>query len=128
MLSEAEAAGLAAENGDEFLMNDLDDLLSRIERPTNFGAKRAFFHASAETSDYRQRNVGFQERRANLAHGGIDVGLREAALAAEVLERRGQAVRQGIEHGARLPVGSCERVEHHGTNRCCLRRVKPIAV
>ena len=49
-------------------------------------------------SDHRQIHVGLEERDADLARGGVDVGVGEPALATQVLERRGEAVLQGVEH------------------------------
>ena len=48
----------------------------------------------------RQRDVGVEQRPADLAHRRVDVGLGQPALAAQGLERRGQAVGEGGEHGA----------------------------
>ena len=55
-----------------------------------------------KSRDDGQRDVGLEQRDPDLARGGVDVGVGEPALAAQVLEGRGQAVLQGVEHPARL--------------------------
>ena len=52
-----------------------------------------------ERLDHRQRDVGLQQREADLARGGVDVGVGEPALAAELGEDPGEAVTQGVKHG-----------------------------
>ena len=55
-----------------------------------------------ELLDDVERDVGVEQGATDLADGAVDVGRRELALGAEVLEGLGEAVRQGSEgsHGA----------------------------
>jgi hypothetical protein len=81
-----QSSGLAAENGDELFMHDLDDLLSGVQSPGDLYPERALLNCSAELSDNRQGNVGFKQGRSNLAHRGIDISLGESTFAAQTLE------------------------------------------
>ena len=55
--------------------------------------------APDELLDDRQRDVGLEQRDPDLARGGVDVGLGEPALPAEVLEGVGEAVGESGEQG-----------------------------
>ncbi len=97
-LREAQPAGLAAEDRDELLVDDLDDLLGRVQRPADLLAAGPGLDRVDERLDHRQRDVGLEQGDADLAGGRVDVGLREPSLAAEVLERRGETVGEGRKH------------------------------
>jgi hypothetical protein len=45
-----------------------------------------------EVLDDGQRDVGLEQRHPDVADGLVDVGLAQAALAAQVLEGRGKAI------------------------------------
>ena len=91
--------GLAAEDGDELVVDDLDDLLRRVERTRQLGLAGPLLDRGDEVPDHGEVDVGLEQRDPDLPGGGVDVGLGEPALAAQALERRGQAVLQGVEHG-----------------------------
>jgi len=55
-------------------MNDLDDLLRRVQRAGNLLAARPLLDPGDERPDDRERNVGFQQRDTNLACGRVNVG------------------------------------------------------
>ena len=78
--------GLAAEGGDELLVDDLDDLLGRVERLGELGAEALLADARDEAADDREVDVGLEQGEADLAQHLVDVGLAEAALAAEPLK------------------------------------------
>ncbi len=65
-----------------------------------------------EGPDHRQRDVGLEQGDPDLAGGGVDVRLGEAALAPEVLERGCEAVGESVEHGGRgsLAASGCSTV------------------
>jgi len=98
-LGEGEPSGLAAKDGDELLVDDLDDLLSGVQRPRHLGRQRPLLDRRAEQANNGQGDVGLEQGRADLPHRGIDIGLGQAALAAKALEGGGESVGQGGEHG-----------------------------
>jgi hypothetical protein len=98
LLRQPDPAGLAAEDLDELLVDDLDDLLGRVQRLRDVGTAGAFLDGVDEGADDRQRDVGLQQRDADLARGGIDVGVGQPALAPQAGEDLVQAVGEGLEH------------------------------
>ena len=108
-LRELELTGVAAEDRHELLVDDLDDLLGRVERPADLRAGRPLAHGGGELLDDGQRDVGVDERHPDVSDGLVDVGLGEATLAAEVLEGPGQAVGEAVEHGPRVRVSREDR-------------------
>ena len=99
----AQAPGFAAEDRHELLVDDLDDLLRGVERAADLLAAGPLLHRRDELLDHRQGDVGLEQRDADLARGGVDVGLGEPALALEVLEGVGKAVGESGEHGVVSP-------------------------
>ncbi len=93
-LGEAQPAGLAAEDRDELLVDDLDDLLGRVQRLADLGAPGALLDRRDEVLDHGQRHVGLEQGEPDLARGGVDVRLGQLALAAEVLEGVGEPIRE----------------------------------
>jgi hypothetical protein len=94
VLGQADPAGFAAQDLHQFLVDDLDDLLARVQRTRNLGAQGAFAHPGRKFTDYGNGNVRVQKGAADLPHCGINVRLSEAALAAEILEGCCQPVRE----------------------------------
>src|SRR5439155_6031466 len=78
VLREAEPPGLAAENVDELLVDDLDDLLRGVECLADLSAAGAVFDVADEVLDHRQRDVGFEQPDPALAARGLDVGPAQA--------------------------------------------------
>ena len=105
-LGVAQAARLAAEDRDELLVDDLDDLLRRVEGAADLLGAGALLHRPDELLHHGQRDVGLEQRDADLARGGVDVGLGEPALAPQVLEGVGKAVGECGEHGVGLSLAS----------------------
>jgi hypothetical protein len=70
-------------------MDDLDDLLRRVEGLRHLGAPRPLLQPGDELLDHRQRDVGFQQRQADLPRGGVDVGVGEPTLRAQLGEDPG---------------------------------------
>ena len=99
VLRQAQPPRLAAEDRDELLVDDLDDLLGRVERLMDLGAFRPFLDPRDERLDHAEGDVGFQQRDPDFARGGVDVGVGQPALARERLEGGGEPIGEGVEHG-----------------------------
>ena len=74
-LGEGQLASLPAQDADQFLVDDLDDLLGGVQGGGDLGALRPLLDARDERADDRQRNVGFEQRQPDFARGGVDVGV-----------------------------------------------------
>ena len=83
VLGEGQLTGLAAEDADQFLVDDLDDLLGRVQRGGHLGAFGALLDAGDEVAHDGQRDVGLQQRQPDLAGGGVDVLVGQPPLAAQ---------------------------------------------
>src|SRR4051794_28943250 len=97
-LREPEPPGLAAEDRDELVVDDLDDLLRRVQRLADLLTAGPLTYGGHELLDDRERDIGLEQRDAYLPRGRVDVGLRQASLATEVLERRGETVGESRKH------------------------------
>src|SRR3954465_8777008 len=73
LLGVADAPGLATEDADELLVDDLDDLLRRVQRLGDLRAAGAFLDRGDEGTDDRQGDVGLKQRDADLARRRVDV-------------------------------------------------------
>jgi hypothetical protein len=96
-------AGLTAEDPDELLVDDLDDLLGRVERLRDLGPARPLLDRGHEVLDHREGDVGLEQGDADLPRRRVDVGVGEPTLAAQVLEGLGEAVLKRREHGSVCP-------------------------
>src|SRR5690349_17354637 len=96
-LGELQASGLSAEDGDELLVDDLDDLLGGIERAGYLLTAGPLPDRRDELADHWQGNVRLEQRYADLSCRRVDVGVREPALAAQAGEDRAQAIGQSVE-------------------------------
>ena len=99
-LRERQLAGLAAQDADQFVVDDLDDLLGRVEGSGYLRALGALLDAADERPDHRQRDVGLQQGQPDFAGGGVDVGVGQSALAAKALQGTGQPIGQRFKHAA----------------------------
>ena len=83
---EFEARGVFAEDVDQFIVDDLDDLLGGRERGGDLGADGACADVLDEGFDDGEVDVGLEQGEADLAEGFGDVLVGDGAFAAEVLE------------------------------------------
>jgi hypothetical protein len=104
-LGQLQPPGLPAEHGDQFVVDDLHDLLRRVQRLGHLGRQRPLPDGAGELADHGQRDVGVEQGAPDLADGRVDIGLGQPALAAQVLERRGEAIGQRREHVGILASG-----------------------
>ena len=89
----------AAEHLDQMIVHDLDDHLPRRHRAHHLLADRLLAHAVDEVAHHRQRDIGFEQGDADLAHRGRDIVLAQRALPAQPVEDIVQAIAEGVEHG-----------------------------
>ena len=108
-----------AQDRGQLVMDDLDDELAGVDAFQHVLADGPFLDPADEVLDDLVVDVGFQEREADLAHGGIDVGLGDPATAGELAKDIAQAVAECIEHGTRQC--SRGRVRVAGLARAALR-------
>jgi hypothetical protein len=76
-----------AEEFDEFVVNDFDDLLARLDAEKNFLADGFVFDALDKVASDFEINVGFKEGETDFAEGIADVFLGDLAETAQVFER-----------------------------------------
>ena len=81
-----EARGVLAEDVDELVVDDLDDLLGGGEGGGDLGAEGAGADVLDELVDDGEVHVGFEQGEADLADGVGDVLVGDGAFAAEVLK------------------------------------------
>jgi hypothetical protein len=79
-------------------VDDLDDLLRRVEPLQHLLAERALPHALDEALRDREVDVGAEQRPPHLLERLVDVGLGQPPLAAQPLEDVLQPVGQRLEH------------------------------
>ena len=79
-------AGLGAHQGDELLVDDLDDLLGGGQGVQHVAADGPLRDLGHEVLDHLVADVGFQQGEADLPHALLHVRLGEAALAPQALE------------------------------------------
>ena len=95
---ECEAMPLAAEHRDELIVDDLDDLLSRVDAVEDVRAERALADGRHEVLDDAEVDVRLEQCQADLAQGGVEIGLGDAGLASQALRDVGEARGQRFEH------------------------------
>src|SRR5690606_26953955 len=69
VLRELQAALLTTQNVDEFLVDDLHDLLRGVERLADLVAECAITHLARERLDDLEGNVGVDQGAADLTNG-----------------------------------------------------------
>ena len=92
-----DARGLAAAHqSHQLFVDDLDHLLGRGQALHDLLAHGALRHLCTEVLGHLIVDVGFQQGHAHFPHGGLDVGLGQFAVAAQLFEHTGKAVGQGF--------------------------------
>ena len=93
-----EAGGVFAEDVDEFVVDNFDDLLGGGERGGDLFAHGAGADVFDELVDDGEVDVGFEEGEADLAEGVGDVLVGDGALTAEGLEGTLEFVAEVFKH------------------------------
>ena len=86
--AEAEYARLAAEQGNQFLVYDFNDLLRWRKAFQDLGIGRLFGDGLDEILRDLEVDVRLEQRHADLTHSLLDVGLGQTAFASQMLKRR----------------------------------------
>ena len=103
-----------AEHLDQGVVDDLDDHLARRDRAQHFRADRLFGDLVDEIARDRQRDVGLEQRDADLAHRRAHVGLRQRAAAAKLVEYAAEPIAQTVEHPHLPPIGPARNAKDAG--------------
>ncbi len=96
---EGGGGGVAGEDVDELVVDDLDDLLAGGDRLGDGLAAGLVVDSLDEIAGDRERDVGLEQGDADLAQRGRDVLVGERALAGELVEDAGEPAAEGLEHG-----------------------------
>ena len=75
---------LRTHRADQFGVDYLDQRLARTQAATDFLADGAFLYLRDEIPHHRQRDIGFQQRHADLAQAVLDIFFTEATAATQV--------------------------------------------
>ena len=81
-----------AEHLDQLVVDDLHDHLPRLDRADDGRADGFLAHALDEILHHVERDVGLDQRAADLAQRFADVGLRQRTAAGDLVENAAQAV------------------------------------
>ena len=95
---------VAAEQGTQFVMENLDDLLAGRDRFQHLVAHGAYFDRLDKGLGHAQFHVRLEQGEPHVAHGVGHIGLGDFAEAAELFDRAFKAVAQLVKHGV-----SCRR-------------------
>ncbi len=95
----------AAHHGDQFVVNNPDNLLAGGQALENFRSNRLDTDIFDEVLDDLEVDVSFQERQAHFTQGVLDVLLGHDPLAAEFFKDRFKFFGKAVEHrGCVIPV------------------------
>jgi len=82
----------------ELVEHDLHDVLRRSKRLEHLGGEAALLGASAELLHDFEVDVSLEQRQADLAHGGVDIFLGQAAFSAQAREYALQSLGKTFKH------------------------------
>ena len=99
--SELERRPLLAQQHDQLVVHDLDELLARVHRLEGVDPDRLLPHPLHEGPRELVAHVGLEQHPSDLPEPVLDVLLREHTAARQVLEGRSKIFRQRAEHRAR---------------------------
>ncbi|MCY1231265.1 hypothetical protein D9M72_437070 [compost metagenome] len=91
-------------------MDDLDDHLARLDRFQDLGADGLFANLFSEGAHDIERDVGFEQRTANLAKRSGNIGFRQCAAAGQSIQYGTKAVLEALEHSHFLLVSGGDQL------------------
>jgi hypothetical protein len=100
----AKGAFFSPINLDQFVMNNLDDLLARMNAGKDFLAEGGVLHIGNEFLDNLYINIRFKQGRANLLQRIVHIRFGQATLTANGLENGFKAFCQAFKHKYKQPV------------------------
>jgi hypothetical protein len=100
-----EAGVFGAEEIDQFVVDDFDDLLAGLDAEEDVLAEGFFFDALDEIAGDFEIDVGVEQGQPDIAQSGANVFLGNFSEAAQVFEDALQLAAESIEHGGRLNHG-----------------------
>src|SRR5664279_843709 len=89
---------MLAKKGQQFVANNLDDLLVGRKLQHDFGAESLGADVGEEFVRYANVHVAFEQRFANFRQRGVQVLVGELALSAKILESSLQPICQVLKH------------------------------
>ena len=87
-----------AKRCDQFIVNDLDHLLTRVQRFGYFCANGALANFRDKGFDHAKMHIRFEQREAHFAHGSIHVRFREFTSAAEAVKDLVKSSSESFKH------------------------------
>ena len=91
-------ASRTTEGVDQLFVNDLDDHLPRREARSDVFTHRSLTHSADEALDHTEVDVGFEQRKTDLSHRVVDIGLGELPSALQPSKNAVEARRQCVKH------------------------------
>ena len=120
---EVDRLAFAAEHLDQLVMDDLDDHLAGLDRLQHRRADRLLADAVGEGAHHVERDVGLEQRAANLAQRRRDVGLGQRAAAGQAVQDGAKPLLQHLEH----PVSFMSRIGYEPRGSASATRKNPRA-
>ena len=108
---------VVAEHLDQLVMHDLDDLLAGRHRAGDFGADGALAHLFDKGADHFERYVGFDQRAADFAQRGIDIGCVERAAATKSIKDFAKPIAKAVKHVWSFSLRRAEEIWVHQAKR-----------
>ena len=75
-----------SQQGDEFIVDDLYDLLTRGETFQHLYAESALLHGGDELFHHFEVDIGFQKSQADLTHGFVDIAFRQLSFVSQFIK------------------------------------------
>ena len=92
MAAEGELGVAAAHERGQLFVDDLHHLLPGREALQDLRPQSALLHVRDELAHDLEVDVGLEQRETDLAHGLVDIGLAQLAVAAQLAERALQPI------------------------------------
>jgi hypothetical protein len=96
---ELEGGILLTEQADQFIVDDFDHLLARLDRLDDLIAEGLSLDPFNEIAGHTELDIGVQQGEADVAQGITHVRLGDFSEPAEIAEDVLELAAQGIEHG-----------------------------